>query len=196
MDLLRAQLQPHFLFNVLNNLLAQVDQQQNPALAESIDRLSGLLRYIVYETAAPTVSIRREIDFLLDYAALQRTRFTPEELDFQFTVEGEALDQPIATGLLLPFLENAFKHGVYPEETSWIVVKVVINSPQEIQFSIRNSRHPRLSPDFPTAGFGLQATRERLALVYPNRHALDIHESASDYSIHLTLQTDARPDRR
>lgn len=186
LDLLRSQLQPHFLFNVLNNLMAMVDQRQHPKLADSIDRLSGLLRHVVYDSGLDLNSVEKEIAFIRNYAELQLLRFEAGEVDFKLTVEG---DHPhwVEPGIFLPFIENAFKHGAAPEEKSTICVKFDLTKKEELYFEVNNPVLPGL-PKPAVGGTGLAATRQRLALVYPDRHELII-EQEKTYRVRLRLST-------
>jgi hypothetical protein len=186
LDLLRQQLQPHFLFNVLNNLLAMVDQQKDPALATAIDRLSGLLRHVVYDSAQEKVPLAKEIDFIRHYAELQLLRFEEEEIDFQLQVEGRVEDHWVEPGIFLPFVENAFKHGTVPEERSFIHLSFDLKNASELRFRAGNSVWPELKKE-QVGGSGLEAIRKRLELVYPDQHKLTIHKSQETFAVELIL---------
>jgi len=188
LNLLRAQLHPHFLFNTMNNLLAMVDQQHNPKLAKSIDTLSSLLRYVVYENQQAKVPIAKEIQFIQDFAALHLLRFEDDEIDFNFDIIGQNDEQLIEMSILLCFVENAFKHGVQPEVASFIHIVVDVSKPNLLLFTIANSVHPSLDNQ-QIGGYGLQATKERLQLTYPSVHQLDIKSTKERYTITLHLHT-------
>lgn len=192
LTLLRNQLHPHFLFNVLNNLLSMVDQRRDPHLATALDKLSGLLRYVVYETAEDQVPLRREIAFLENFAELQQLRFAPGEVDFSLTVAGPHDEQRVEPGIFIPFVENAFKYGTVPEAFSRIEVEFDLSDPDRVSFSVRNPLRVGAS-SAPSPGTGLRATRERLALVYPGRHELRITQKGT-FFVQLTLRTDANRD--
>lgn len=188
LHLLRSQLHPHFLFNTLNNLLAMVDQKSNPKLARSIDKLSGLLRYVVYENKRNLVPVAKEIEFLQNFSELHLLRFEENEIDFDFRVKGAFDQQEIEMGILLSFVENAFKHGVQPEFKSFVKIEVDLSEKQSLTFKIKNSMPPKLNNDS-TGGYGLQATKERLALAYPDRHSLTIDETGDYYFVELNIRT-------
>jgi len=188
LNLLRAQLHPHFLFNTMNNLLAMVDQEHSPKLAKSIDTLSSLLRYVVYENEQAKVSIAKEIQFIQDFASLHLLRFEEDEIDFKLEVVGQNDSQLIEMSMLLCFVENAFKHGVQPEVPSFIHILIDLSKPNNLLFTIKNSVHPSLKNQ-QIGGYGLQATRERLRLAYPSLHQLDIKSSKDHYTVTLTLYT-------
>lgn len=189
LNLLRNQLQPHFLFNVLNNLLSMVDQSANPQLAQSLDRLSGLLRYVVDETNAETVPLKREIEFLKNYADLQLLRFVGDEVDFRLEIEGSPDDRLVEPGLFLPFVENAFRYGAEPESRSTIVVRFDLSVPDQVGFSIENPLYPQLRTGKP--GTGIASVKRRLELVYPHRHSLEIKENDL-FIVELKLFSHAR----
>ena len=187
LNLLRNQLQPHFLFNALNNLLAMVEQQQSPQLASAFDKLSQLLRYVIEETKHERVALEKEIDFIKNYVALQLLRFETGEVLVNFSVEGDHLEQQLEPGLLIPFVENAFKYGTEPEKGSHIDIHIAVLEPNEINFSIKNnSLNYKLRND--NTGTGIKATKERLELVYPAKHSLNITEGY-DFKVELTILT-------
>ncbi len=188
LNLLRAQLHPHFLFNTMNNLLAMVDQEHNPKLAKSIDTLSSLLRYVVYENQQAKVTVAKEIQFIQDFAALHLLRFEEGEIDFKLNVIGQNDQQLIEMSILLCFVENAFKHGVQPEAASRIHIVVDISAPNRLLFTIENSVHLNLENQ-QIGGYGLQATKERLQLAYPSVHQLAIENTKERYAITLNLHT-------
>lgn len=175
LNLLRSQLHPHFLFNVLNNLLSMVDQANNPSLALSIDKLSSLLRYVVYESSGEKVSLKKEIDFLHDFAALQSLRFEEKEVDFSLKVLGNPEVLHIEPGLFLPFIENAFSYGLLPENQSHIEVIFDLEDKERLIFKVQNPIYPELRAK-KSGGTGILSIQNRLKLVYPDRHKLSIHE--------------------
>lgn len=187
LTLLRSQLHPHFLFNVLNNLLSMVDQVNNPNLANAIDKLSGLLRYVVYDTTGSKVSIAREIAFIKNYVDLQLLRFEKDEVQFELDIFGDYDEQLIEPGIFIPFVENAFKYGAEPEQQSPISISFDLTSANKILFKITNVVSASYSTS--TAGTGIRTTRERLALVYPETHELIITAHDSMFTVHLEITT-------
>lgn len=186
LNLLRLQLQPHFLFNTMNNLLSMVNQSDNPKLAQSIDKLSNLLRYVVYETKSDKVSIAEEISFLRNFADLHLLRFEENEIDFEIQVLGTNDQQAIEPGIFLCYVENAFKHGVQPEERAFISISIDLIDPSQIRFFIENSL-PKQSLNDQPGGFGIESNKERLNLAYPDRHSISINHGET-YSVDLTLR--------
>lgn len=188
LKILRAQLQPHFLFNTMNNLLAMVDQQANPVLASSIDKLSALLRYVVYDTKNEKVAIADEINFLENFAALHLLRFEENELDYTLSCTGPYDQQAIEPGILLCFVENAFKHGVQPEIKSFIHIQIDVTAKNRILFEIENTIPPELEAE-KQGGYGLKSTIEHLELAYPKRHALEMIKAGGLYRVKLEIET-------
>ncbi len=192
LNLLRSQLHPHFLFNTLNNLLSMVDQQKSPVLADALDRLSGLLRYVVYEISAGKVVLKKELEFIRNYAALQQLRFERNEVKFNFQVRGKYDQQMIEPGLFIPFIENAFKYGTEPEKDSIIEVSFDLTKESEIIFIVSNPIY--LNKQNNDNSTGISSTKERLRLVYPDRHQLKIIKS-DKYIVELKIKTDESHNR-
>jgi len=188
LNLLKQQLQPHFLFNTLNNLLAMVNQTDNPKLAQSIDKLSGLLRYVVYDTKSEKVAITEEITFIKNFAELHLLRFEDDEIDFKIKTSGNFDAQYIEPGIFVCYVENAFKHGVQPEENAFIHIDINISKEDRIVFSIENSI-PKVPFDTKSGGFGLKSNQERLDLAYPDKHSI-VFKSDETYRVELTINTD------
>lgn len=186
LNLLRLQLQPHFLFNTMNNLLSMVNQSDNPKLAQSIDKLSGLLRYVVYETKNDQVLIKDEISFIKNFADLHLLRFEENEIDFDISVLGTNDQQRVEPGIFLCYVENAFKHGVQPEEKAFIHISIDLIDPLKIRFCIENSL-PKQPPINEAGGFGIESNNERLNLAYPNRHSISINKTET-FSVDLTIE--------
>lgn len=187
LNLLRQQLHPHFLFNTMNNLLAMVDQKATPKLAKSFDKLSNLLRYVVYETKKDKVSIEEEIIFIQNFSELHLLRFEEGEIDYKLKTIGNNKQQLIASGILLCFIENAFKHGVQPETKSFIKISINLLEKNTIIFEIENSI-PSIIQDNNRGGYGLKATKERLDLIYKSNYSLEIKED-STYKVQLKIST-------
>ena len=189
LNLLRSQLHPHFLFNTMNNLLSMVDQANNPKLAKSIDTLSGLLRYVVYENKSDLVPVAKELQFIQDFSELHLLRYEDDEIDFKLNITGSNVTQSIEMGILLSYVENAFKHGVQPEFNSFIHIDIDITKPSKFIFNIKNSIPPKIDSES-IGGYGLKSNKERLQLAYPNRHLLEIEETQHHFNVTLTIDTD------
>ncbi|GAB2785859.1 hypothetical protein HNQ93_004335 [Hymenobacter luteus] len=183
---LKSQVSPHFLFNTLNNIysLAQLKSDDTP---EAIMQLSQLMRYMLYESAAARVPLARETEYLRTYIDLQRLRLDPEEVDIRFTVDGPLDGHLIEPMLLIPFVENAFKHGISARNFSRIAVNVLVRE-DHLLFTVQNSRFPRTGAPDPNSGIGLPNVRQRLHLLYPDgRHHLHVEETDAEFLVELTL---------
>ena len=183
--LLRNQLQPHFLFNALNNLLAMVVPSENPKLAESIEQLSQLLRFVIEGTKEEKVSIAKEIEFLRNYVALQKLRFNEDEVIVSFKVIGQNENQKVEPGLFIAFVENAFKYGTEPEKSSTIEIEFDLSKSDSIEFQIKNEV---LMKHIDGVGTGIDSTQKRLELIYPGKHTLTVSKS-DDFLVHLIIST-------
>ncbi|MEQ9468396.1 MAG: histidine kinase [Ekhidna sp.] len=187
LSLLRNQLQPHFLFNALNNFLSMVDQKTSPKLAQSFEQLSHLLRYVIEETKSDKVPIQREIGFLRNYVSLQLHRFEANEVTFNFEVKGEYTGQPVEPGLFIPFVENAFKYGTEPEKQMHIDLCFNLELENLVHFTMRND-HATI-PALKGMGTGISSIEKRLDIVYPNRYKLEIKDQP-DFFVDLKLETE------
>ena len=192
LSMLKAQINPHFFFNTLNNIYALTLLDGDQA-REAIHRLSRMMRYVLYDTAGGMTLLSQEIAFVQDYITLMQLR-----LDDRVTVTFErpdpVRDVPVAPMLLLPFLENAFKHGVAATEPSRIYVAIRQPQPDVVELEVRNSRLTLPSTDLAGSnGIGLANTRRRLDLLYPGHFQLvvDDHTPANEFLVHLTLQIGA-----
>ncbi|GAB2956444.1 hypothetical protein GCM10027048_23120 [Hymenobacter coalescens] len=196
LSLLKAQINPHFLFNTLNNIysLASADDVDAPA-ANAVLQLADLMRYLLYESATDTVPLRKEVAHLQNFLSLHLLRLPghdPERLRFQVAPELAESNIPVAPMLLLPLVENAFKHGDLTARPH-VVELGLAGSPEQLTFSVRNRRRaPRPGPPQP-GGVGLTNLRRRLQLLYPGRHALHVDDSADYYHVTLTLTPAAVP---
>lgn len=186
-NFLKAQVNPHFLFNTLNNIYTIVVKQDARAPA-MVQHLTDLLRYTVHEAAAAQVPLAQEIGFLEAYLELERLRYGPKvRLRYQ-PLGGAPADWYLTPLLLFPFVENAFKHGVDSSlEASWVEIELAVRG-RQLHFVVRNSYSPA-APRRAVGGVGLANVRQRLALHYaPADYALTTQQGPDTYQITLTLQ--------
>ena len=180
---LKAQINPHFLFNTLNSIydLAITKADQTP---EAIVRLAGLMRYTMQQAALPDVPLAHELEYIDNYIALQRFRLG-ETLDITYTVTGSSTGLTIVPMLLISFVENAFKHGVNPSQAGHIRIEMTI-SDGELHCHAANEkvRQPSVAD---SSGIGLSNTRTRLDLLYPGRYQLRIADEQTTYTTDLYL---------
>ncbi|GAB2965353.1 hypothetical protein GCM10027048_38780 [Hymenobacter coalescens] len=185
LQLLQAQIHPHFLFNTLNNLYALTLKQSSQAPAV-VERLTGLLHFVVEQGSAPSVALRDEVALLRNYVALEQLRYGT-----RLTVEFEAAAMPadgcIAPLLLLPLVENAFKHGS-AEQVGQAHIRVALAvSGNLFTCLISNTKNAEPAAGEP-AGIGLRNVRQRLELLYPQRHRLEVEARAETFAVRLELQ--------
>lgn len=181
---IKYQLQPHFLFNILNSIYS-LSLAKSDATPESILRLSNVMRYIVTESDRDLVSLEKEIGYIKDYIALQLIR-TDESLDFSFIEEGGPKNAKIAPMILVNFIENAFKYGFNAEERSKIHIQISIPG-NSLEMKVFNDKVTRNNPGKTTTNIGLKNTVKRLETLYPDRHSLIINETESSFSVLLKI---------
>lgn len=183
---LKTQINPHFLFNTLNNIYSMVYLKSDEA-APMVLKLSGILRYMLYESDAQKVPIQKEIDYLKDCIELQILN-PADRPKVRFEIENHAPVLMIEPLLFINFLENSFKHGSLSKKDGFIHLKMTIKD-NSIDFQLKNSILPSNSPKDKVGGIGLNNIKQRLELVYPNRHILEIKSDERTYNIHLVLKS-------
>jgi sensor histidine kinase YesM len=191
MELLKAQMHPHFLFNTLNNIYAFT--LVNPPLAASmVTKLTGMMEYMDSEGEKDRVTIEKEIELIRDYIELEKVRYG-QRLDIHVEVTGDYRNKFIAPLLLITFVENAFKHGASINRgNQWLRLLIAINH-NHICFDISNSKSANAAPLAGKKGIGLQNVRNRLQLLYPGKHALQVIATDSAYAVHLEIELGEAP---
>lgn len=182
---LKSQIQPHFLFNTLNSIYVMAVREKSLNTANSILKLSGLMRFVVSETGRKYVSLEKELAYLNDYIELQKLRLD-KKVKLNYMVENHENSLQIAPLLLMPFIENAFKHGVNPDEDSQINIFVRVKD-RAVYMEVENNKVKVLLEEHETSGQGIQNTMERLELIYPKKHQLTIKESPQQYRVELSI---------
>lgn len=183
---LKAQINPHFLFNTLNNLY-YLAFTQSPNTTVVIDKLSQMMRYMIYESNHPKVSLNKEIEYMENYISLEQLRLD-NQVPISLDVQGVTDSVKIEPFLFITFLENAFKHGVSNNaENSWVKVNITLE-PGRCIYTVENSRLPQKEQHEGKSGIGLQNLRRRLELSYPDRHDLQVEETPEKYRVQLSLQ--------
>lgn len=184
---LKSQINPHFLFNSLNNLYALTLKKSDDA-PEVVLKLSNILRYVLYETVEGKVPLSKEIQYLKDYIELEHIRLG-NRVDIRFTIEGDLENKIIEPMLFLTFVENSFKHGAAQSiDKGWVDIKLDTTQ-NDIHFVISNSKSPKYA-DILNAGhggIGLENLKKRLQLLYPDKHKLGLFETPDIYKVELTL---------
>ena len=187
LSFLKAQINPHFFFNTLNNIYALTLLDVETA-REALHRLSRMMRYVLYDTQSGTTLLSKELSFVSDYIQLMQLRLT-DKVTVTLNKPEPLHDQPIAPMLLLPFVENAFKHGVSSLHPSSITISVQ-QQQNTLLLDVSNTLFLEKAPSLDVGnGIGLTNTRRRLDLLYPDKYLLDIneHTPAGEYHVHLTL---------
>lgn len=184
---LKSQINPHFYMNMLNNIHGMIEIDAEKAQAMVID-MSHLMRYMLYDSSKPLISLADEVSFIRNYLRLMRQRFPEDKLCIaeSFPSQAEMQNINIAPLLFLVFIENAFKHGVSYRAHSFVNVEVRIED-SKVVFACINSCHPSAAAASAPAGIGLRNIRQRLDLLYGNSAELDIIQSSSCYTVNLTI---------
>jgi two-component system LytT family sensor kinase len=190
--MLKAQINPHFFFNTLNNIysLTLIDGEQARA---ALHRLSRMMRYVLYDTAAGPTQLSQEVAFVQDYITLMQLRLT-DRVTVTFDHPEPVREVPIAPMILLPFVENAFKHGVAATQASSIYVGLRQPTPDQLEIEVRNTLFPTPATDLAGSnGIGLVNTRRRLDLLYPGQYTLRVveHTPENEFAVHLSLHVGA-----
>ena len=185
LSFLRSQISPHFIFNVLNSIVYLIRSKSEMAETVTI-KLSELMRYMLYSSNEEQVHLEEELKYLRNYIDLQKIRFE-EDVDIQFSIFGQVNNQHLEPMLLIPFVENAFKHGVGMIKEPIIDIQVIIRE-KSFQFLVKN----KISPEKPenkaqSSGIGLRNVKRRLELLYPDSHRLLIDNSGEWFSVEMSL---------
>lgn len=185
---LKAQVNPHFLFNALNNIYSLSVQEKQVKIAQSIERLSNIMRYLTYDSNAKFVPLSQEINLIEDYIDIQQMRVAEhDEVSISFHCHGEMEGLQIAPVLLLPLVENAFKHGIKPSFASWVSIKIEV-AENVLTMHILNSYFEHMDNRLTEQGVGLANVRQRLDLIYPNKYVLDTGIEETVFTAYLKLE--------
>lgn len=185
---LKAQIHPHFLFNTLNNLYALTLKKSDLA-PDMVLKLSELLNYMLYESNVRTISLQKEIDVLFNFIELERIRYG-DLLDIHLDISGEIDDKQIAPLLLLPFVENSFKHGVSKKiSNKWVGISLVAED-SSLTLRVENSKEKNTTGESAgySEGIGLKNVRRRLDLLYPQKYQLEIFDKGKEFVVILKLE--------
>lgn len=193
LDFLRSQINPHFLFNALNTIYGTALQEGAERTGEGIEKLGDMMRFMLNENMQDSIPLAREVEYVNNYIALQKLRTnTSPSVQITTYVPEQHSHHQIAPMLLIPFVENAFKHGISLRQPSYLKISLEVKN-GALYFDVSNSKHERQAtdPESNNSGVGLQNVKQRLALLYPNQHQLIIRETSREFFIHLTLQLSA-----
>ncbi len=181
---LKSQINPHFLFNTLNSIysLAIIGSTNT---ANAVVKLSSMMRYVLNDASKDWVSLDEEINYISNYIELQKIRFE-NAVSIEFTIVGDTDGKIVAPLLLIPFIENAFKYGVNAEQNSAIKINIDIKKTM-MHVCISNTKVDYTESTYDSHGIGIENTRSRLNLLYPNKHILAIEDTHNSYTVSLIL---------
>jgi len=189
-DFLRSQINPHFLFNALNTLYGMAIQEKADRTSEAIEKLGSMMRFMLQENVQEKITLARDLEYLNNYVSFQRLRTDiNSNIKIQVALQQDVNpDAQIAPMLLIPFIENAFKHGISLREESHIRISLELKE-SVLFFDVFNTKHVRYEndPEKDSNGIGLINVKQRLKLLYPGKHELVIRETAHDYFVHLVI---------
>jgi two-component system, LytTR family, sensor histidine kinase AlgZ len=189
LQLLKAQVHPHFLFNTLNNIYSY-SLERSPKTPQMILKLSSLLSYMLYECKVNDVLLEKEIEIMKNYIDLEKERYG-NRLEISINIEGDIQDKFVAPLLFLPFLENAFKHGTSEQlEKPWLSMDISVKNYQ-LHCKIINSKNDIPLPH--ENGIGISNVQKRLAYLYPEKHELKLNDEGNYFIVSLLLDLKQLP---
>jgi sensor histidine kinase YesM len=189
LNFLKNQVNPHFLFNTLNNLFSIAQRNKDDETANGISKLAGLMRYMLYDSSVMKVSLEKEIKNINDFIALSKLRYTNDEVIVEVNTTGNIENTFIAPMILLPFVENAFKHGVDIEKISTISISLEVRDEKIIFTCINPVIESQIMKQEEYGGIGLENVKRRLQLLYPQQHDLKITDTGNTFTVKLELET-------
>lgn len=182
---LKAQINPHFLFNTLNNLY-YLAFTNSPNTTQVIAKLSQMMRYMIYDSNHATVPMSKEIEYMENYISLEKLRLN-NQIPINFEVKGQTDGLMIVPLIFITFLENAFKHGVSNNsENAWVNIFISVEGKQ-CTYRVENSKIPKNTNNEEKSGIGLQNLQRRLALSYPDNYELKVEDETDKYSVELSI---------
>lgn len=188
LTLLKYQINPHFLFNTLNNIDSLIlEDSQNASLA--LNKLSELMRYMLHDSEHDRVSLSKEIEYIRNYIALQKLR-TKNAQNIEFVVSEEINNISIAPMIFISFVENSFKHSSLKSKKTKILIKISISN-NLVDFYCSNTLAEKTIEKDEVSGIGLDLIKKRLELIYPNDYKLDIDKSDNNFSVSLKIKLSA-----
>lgn len=185
LQLLKAQIHPHFLFNTLNNIYSYT-QNTSPEASKLVTGLSDMLRFILYECNQPLVPLSKELQMIRDYIELEKVRYG-NELELHVDIPEQTGTLQIAPLLVLPLIENCFKHGTSQIlENPWISLQMIIKGNQ-LRMKLLNGKSSRMPTGQKASGIGIHNVEKRLALLYPGKHDLTITNDEEVFIVNLKI---------
>ncbi|WP_340113012.1 sensor histidine kinase [Maribellus mangrovi] len=183
---LQTQINPHFLFNSLNSIYS-LSRKSSKQVPDKIVQLSDLLRHIIYDSERDFIPLEKEIRMIRNYIELQNLR-TSETRRISFELEGDLSGKSIAPMVILPFIENSFKHGLKGgADNAFVNIRIKTFS-KSLNLEIENSKGKAIEPESMNRGIGVENVKKRLDLIYPGRHKLKIKDESESFKVHLRIE--------
>lgn len=186
LDFLKSQVNPHFLFNSLNTVYGIALSENSPKTANGVQMLSEMMRFMLRENTEEQIPVAKEIDYIHHYIELQSLRLTGSETALNIELDRGCRGK-IAPMILIPFIENAFKHGVSIQDNSFISIRLECST-GFVNLIVKNSKHARPLPESETNGIGLKNVKERLLILYPDKHRLVVNEDDDTFEVKLYVR--------
>lgn len=186
---LRSQINPHFLFNALNTLYGVALMEKSEDTADGIQKLGDMMRFVLHENNQEFIPLKKEVAYLQNYIEFQKLRTgSSPDMNIRHELDIDECEKLIAPMLLVPFVENAFKHGISHQRKSWVIVSLECIE-TTIEFKVKNSIHAKQEFDHEKnqSGIGLENVRQRLGLIYPRNYVLGIKSDNVEFSVTLTI---------
>jgi two-component system LytT family sensor kinase len=190
LQFLRSRINPHFLFNALNTLYGTALMEGAEHTGEGIQKLGDMMRFMLHENNEQLIPVEREVEYLQNYISLQKLRIeSSPDISIEDDIHKRAFPHQVEPMLFIPFVENAFKHGISLNKRSWIKIKFDYDE-RDIRLEVRNSMHVRdlNDPEKEGAGIGLKNVLMRLKLLYPGRFEFSAREEGNEFVVHLSVR--------
>ena len=192
LNFLKAQINPHFLFNTLNNLY-YLAYSKSENTTEVIAKLSQMMRYMIYDSNHPKVLLSKEIEYMQSYISLERLRLN-DQIPIKFDISGNTENIWITPLIFITFLENAFKHGVSNNNpNAWVNIMIQLKG-NECIYTVKNSKLQGAGTQTEKSGIGLQNVHRRLALSYPEQYKIKMEDTSEVYCVQLNLTLSGKPE--
>jgi hypothetical protein len=182
--LLRSQVNPHFLFNTLNNIYSLVYKKSEDA-PEAVMKMSSIMRYMLYDATTDRVALEKEVEYLMSFIELEKLRIRHKDF-VEFVITGNLEEHTIAPMLMIPFIENAFKHGSKTITSPGIRIRLEVERGR-ILFEVVNYLRNSAGMKDKVGGIGLQNVRRRLELLYPGKHELEVWRDDNQFKVKLLI---------
>lgn len=187
LSLLKSQINPHFLFNSLNTVYGLALEEESPKTADGVQKLSAMMRFMLQENTSDEIPLSREINYIHDYIDFQRLRIADNKnIALDIEVDADQCRDKIAPMLLIPMIENAFKHGISMNAASWIKIRIGCHQ-REVSLQIQNSMHPKSKGHIEESGIGLDNVRKRLEILYPEKHIFRLIETKEHFEADIKV---------